>query len=161
MSETSSPPFSDASPVMAQYLTMKQAHPDCLLFFRLGDFYELFFEDAEKAAGALDIALTRRGKYDGKDIPMCGVPVHASEGYLARLIRQGFRVAVCEQVEEASDQPKRKGPLKRAVARLLTPGTLTEDGLLDPRRNNYLVALSEVGGSYALASVDMSIRPSC
>ena len=156
MSDTSSPSFSDASPVMAQYLTMKQAHPDCLLFFRLGDFYELFFEDAEKAACALDIALTRRGKYDGKDIPMCGVPVHASEGYLARLIRQGFRVAVCEQVEEAGDQPKRKGPLKRAVARLLTPGTLTEDGLLDPRRNNYLAALSEVGGSYALASVDMS-----
>ena len=148
--------FADASPVMAQYLTLKQAHPDCLLFFRLGDFYELFFEDAERAAGALDIALTRRGKYDGKDIPMCGVPVHASEGYLARLIRQGFRVAVCEQVEDPNDLPKRKGPLKRAVARLLTPGTLTEDGLLDPRRNNYLAALSEVGGAYALASVDMS-----
>ncbi len=154
---TASPSFTDASPVMAQYLTLKQAHPDCLLFFRLGDFYELFFEDAEKAAGALDIALTRRGKYDGKDIPMCGVPVHASEGYLSRLIRQGFRVAVCEQIEEPGDQPKRKGPLKRAVARLLTPGTLTEDGLLDPRRNNYLAALAEVGGGYAIASVDMSI----
>ena len=110
----------DATPVIAQYLDLKRAHPDCLLFYRMGDFYELFFEDAGRAAAALDIQLTKRGKHDGEDIPMCGVPVHAAEAYLARLIRQGFRVAVCEQMEDPAEARKRggKSPLRRAVVRI-------------------------------------------
>src|SRR5690348_10640187 len=99
----------DATPLMAQYLEIKRAHPDCLLFYRMGDFYELFFDDAVQAARALDITLTKRGKHDGDDIPMCGVPFHAAESYLARLIRQGFRVAVCEQVEDPAEAKKRGG----------------------------------------------------
>src|SRR5262252_10334128 len=93
----------DASPLMAQYLAVKRAHPDHLLFYRMGDFYELFFEDAAKAAAALDIALTKRGKHLGEDIPMCGVPVHTAEAYLEKLIRKGFRVAVCEQMEDPAE----------------------------------------------------------
>src|ERR1043166_2263966 len=125
-----------ASPVMAQYHEIKRAHPGCLLFFRMGDFYELFFEDAVAAAPALDIALTKRGRHDGADIPMCGVPVHTAEAYLARLIRAGFKVAICEQVENPAEAKGRgaKGPLRRAVVRVVTAGTLTEDGLLDARR---------------------------
>src|SRR3977135_1415373 len=125
-----------ATPMMAQYLEIKSAHQDYLLFYRMGDFYELFFEDAAKAAAALDIQLTKRGKHDGEDIPMCGVPVHAAEAYLARLIRQGFRVAVCEQMEDPAEARKRgsKSPVRRAVVRIVTPGTLTEDNLLDARR---------------------------
>src|SRR5262249_39090564 len=138
-----------SSPMMAQYLEIKRAHPDCLLFYRMGDFYELFFEDAVKAAAALDITLTRRGRHDGADIPMCGVPVHAAEGYLSRLIRQGFKVAVCEQVEDPAEAKKRgsKSPVRRAVIRVVTPGTITEDSLLDARRHNYLVAVGEAGGA--------------
>src|SRR5579863_10135706 len=134
-----------ATPAMAQYLDLKRQHPDCLLFYRMGDFYELFFDDAIKAAAALDIQLTKRGRHEGEDIPMCGVPVHAAEAYLARLIRQSFRVAVCEQMEEAAEAKKRgsKPPVKRAVVRIVTPGTLTEDNLLDARRHNYLAALAE------------------
>ncbi|MDE2227657.1 MAG: DNA mismatch repair protein MutS [Alphaproteobacteria bacterium] len=148
----------DATPLMAQYLEIKRAHPDCLLFYRMGDFYELFFDDAAKAARALDITLTKRGKHDGEDIPMCGVPVHAAEAYLARLIRQGFRVAVCEQMEDPAEAKKRgnKAPVKRAVIRIVTPGTLTEDNLLDARRNNYLAALAEAQGELALAWLDLS-----
>src|SRR5271166_3298555 len=106
-----------SSPMMAQYLEIKRANPDCLLFYRMGDFYELFFDDAARAAAALDITLTRRGRHDGADIPMCGVPVHASETYLSRLIRQGFKVAVCEQVEDPAEARKRggKSPVRRAV----------------------------------------------
>jgi DNA mismatch repair protein MutS len=147
-----------SSPMMVQYLEIKRANPDCLLFYRMGDFYELFFEDAVKAAAALDITLTRRGRHDGTDIPMCGVPVHASEGYLSRLIRQGFKVAVCEQVEDPAEAKKRggKSPVRRAVIRVVTPGTITEDSLLDARRHNYLLALGEAGGEFGLAWLDLS-----
>ncbi|MDY0881867.1 DNA mismatch repair protein MutS [Dongia soli] len=143
---------------MAQYLGVKQHHPDSLLFYRMGDFYELFFEDAVKAAAALDIVLTKRGKHDGEDIQMCGVPVHAAEGYLNRLIRQGFKVAVCEQVEDPAEAKKRgsKSVVKRDVVRVVTPGTLTEDGLLEARSHNYLAALAEAGGAFGLAWVDIS-----
>src|SRR5712664_1151130 len=147
-----------ATPMMAQYLEIKAAHKDYLLFYRMGDFYELFFDDAAKASAALDITLTRRGRHDGADIPMCGVPVHAAEGYLARLIRQGFKVAVCEQVEDPAEARKRggKSPVRRAVIRLVTPGTITEDSLLDARRHNYLLALAEAGGAFGLAWLDLS-----
>jgi DNA mismatch repair protein MutS len=147
------------TPMMAQYLALKREHPDRLLFYRMGDFYELFFDDAVKAAEALDIALTRRGKHDGADIPMCGVPVHAAEAYLDRLIRKGFRVAVCEQMEEPAQARLKRGAkalVARDVVRLVTPGTITEDALLDARRPNYLVALARAGARYALASADMS-----
>src|SRR5579883_3653452 len=148
----------DATPLMAQYLEVKRAHPDCLLFYRMGDFYELFFEDAAAASKALDIALTKRGKHEGEDIPMCGVPVHAADAYLARLIRQGFRVAVCEQTEDPAAAKKRGGKavVRREVIRIVTPGTLTEDTLLDARRHNYLAALAEAQGGLALAWLDMS-----
>ncbi|MYA89754.1 MAG: DNA mismatch repair protein MutS [Boseongicola sp. SB0662_bin_57] len=144
--------------MMAQYLKIKDEHPDALLFYRMGDFYELFFDDAVAASEALDIALTKRGKQLGEDIPMCGVPVHAAEGYLLTLIRKGFRVAVCEQLEEPSEARKRgaKAVLKRGVVRLVTPGTLTEESLLDARRHNYLAALAEVRDEAAVACVDVS-----
>ncbi len=147
-----------ATPMMAQYLAIKRTHPDCLLFYRMGDFYEMFFEDAGRAAAALDIALTKRGRHEGADIPMCGVPVHASEAYLARLTRQGFKVAVCEQVEDPAEAKRRggKSPVRRAVVRVVTPGTITEDGLLDARRHNYLAALGEAGGEFGLAWLDLS-----
>ncbi|MET1028062.1 MAG: DNA mismatch repair protein MutS, partial [Dongiaceae bacterium] len=146
------------TPLMAQYLGVKRAHPDTLLFYRMGDFYELFFEDAVKAAAALDIVLTKRGKHDGEDIQMCGVPVHAAEGYLNRLIRAGFKVSVCEQVEDPAEAKKRgaKSVVKRDVIRVVTPGTLTEDGLLEARSHNYLAALTEIGGGFGLAWVDIS-----
>ena len=147
-----------ATPVMAQYHEIKRAHPGVLLFFRMGDFYELFFDDAVAAAPALDIALTKRGKHDGVDIPMCGVPVHAGDGYLARLIRAGFKVAICEQIEDPAEARRRgnRGPVKRAVVRVVTAGTLTEDGLLDARRHNYLAGVAEVGGELGLAWLDLS-----
>ncbi len=147
-----------ATPMMAQYLEVKRAHPDCLLFYRMGDFFELFFEDAVAAARALDIALTQRGKHNGAEVPMCGVPVHSHEVYLARLIRQGFKVALCDQVEDAADARKRGGKalVRRAVVRVMTPGTLTEDQLLDTRRANYLAALVDIGGALGLAWLDMS-----
>src|ERR1700753_566904 len=150
--------MADATPMMAQYLTLKAAHPDYLLFYRMGDFYELFFADAAKAAAALDIALTRRGKHMGEDIPMCGVPVHAAEAYLEKLIRKGFRVAVCEQMEDPALAKKRgaKSPVKREVIRLVTPGTLTEDSLLDARAMSVLAALGRAGSEFAIASADMS-----
>src|SRR6516164_2293302 len=121
-----------ASPVMAQYLEIKRANPVCLLFFRMGDFFELFFDDAVAAAQPLDIALTKRGRHDGADIPMCGVPVQTAEAYLARLIRAGFKVAICDQIEDPAEARKRgsKGPVRRAVVRVVTAGTLTEEGLL-------------------------------
>ncbi|MDJ1015976.1 MAG: DNA mismatch repair protein MutS [Paracoccaceae bacterium] len=144
--------------MMAQYLEIKGEYADALLFYRMGDFYELFFDDAVAAAEALDIALTKRGKHLGEDIPMCGVPVHAADGYLLTLIRKGFRVAVCEQLEDPAEAKKRgsKAVVKRGVVRLVTPGTLTEESLLEARRHNYLVALSEVRGEAALAWVDIS-----
>jgi DNA mismatch repair protein MutS len=144
--------------MMAQYLEVKRTHPDCLLFYRMGDFYELFFDDAVAAAKALDIALTKRGRHEGEDIPMCGVPVHAADAYLSRLIRQGFRVAVCEQMEDPAEARRRgsKAVVHREVIRIVTPGTLTEDTLLDARRHNYLAALAEAAGELALAWLDMS-----
>ena len=146
------------TPMMTQYLAIKEAHPDCLLFYRMGDFYELFFDDAIAAAKALDITLTRRGKHDGEDIPMCGVPVHAGEAYLERLIRKGFKVAICEQVEDPAEARKRGGKalVRRAAVRVVTPGTLTEDTLLDARRHNYLAALGRSGDELALAWLDIS-----
>jgi DNA mismatch repair protein MutS len=144
--------------MMAQYLGIKQAHKDALLFYRMGDFYEMFFDDAVAASQALDIALTKRGKHDDQDIPMCGVPVHAAEGYLLTLIRKGFRVAVCEQMESPAEAKKRghKSVVKRDVVRLVTPGTLTEDSLLEARRHNYLAAFAEIRDTAALAWVDIS-----
>ncbi len=148
----------DTTPLMAQYHAIKHAHPGALLFYRMGDFYEIFFDDAVQASRALDIALTKRGKHNGEDIPMCGVPVHAAEAYLARLIKKGFRVAVCEQVEDPAEAKKRgaKSVVKRDVVRLVTPGTLTEDSLLDSRRNNFLAALAEAAGALGLAWFDLS-----
>jgi len=144
--------------MMAQYLEIKAAHEDALLFYRMGDFYEMFFQDAVEAAAALDIALTKRGKHAGEDIPMCGVPVHAAEGYLLTLIRKGFRVAVCEQLEDPAEAKKRgyKAVVKRDVVRIVTPGTLTEETLLDARRHNFLAAFSQVRDEAALAWVDIS-----
>jgi DNA mismatch repair protein MutS len=143
------------SPVIAQWLAAKASQPDALLFFRMGDFYELFFDDAAAAATALGIALTARGEHDGKPIPMCGVPIHAAEGYLARLIRRGFRVAVAEQMEAASARTG-KAPLKREIVRLVTPGTLTEDALLDGARPNLLLAIARLGRETAAAWLDIS-----
>ncbi|HEY4636461.1 MAG TPA: DNA mismatch repair protein MutS, partial [Rhodospirillales bacterium] len=135
--------------MMAQYLAIKQECPDCLLFYRMGDFYELFFDDAAKASRALDIALTKRGRHLGLDIPMCGVPVHSHEIYLNRLIKRGFKVAVCEQTEDPQEAKKRgaKAVVRREIVRVVTPGTLTEDSLLDSRRHNFLAALAEAGGA--------------
>ncbi len=149
---------SGVTPMMAQYLSIKAEHHDALLFYRMGDFYELFFDDAVAAARALDITLTKRGKHQGEDIPMCGVPVHSHEQYLLRLIRAGFRVAVCEQTEDPAVAKKRgaKAVVQRAVARIVTPGTITEDALLDARTSNYLVALGEAEGRLGLAWVDVS-----
>ena len=144
--------------MMAQYLEIKAYHPDALLFYRMGDFYELFFNDAVAAASALDIALTKRGKHLGQDIAMCGVPHHAAEGYFLTLIRKGHRVAVCEQLESPAEAKKRgyKSVVKRGVTRVVTPGTLTEDALLDARRHNFLAAYANVRGDGALAWVDIS-----
>ncbi len=146
------------TPMMAQYLEIRAANPGALLFYRMGDFYEMFFEDAVAASAALDIALTKRGKHLGRDIEMCGVPVHASEGYLLTLIRKGFRVAIAEQLEDPAEAKKRgsKSVVKRDVVRLVTPGTLTEDSLLEARRHNYLCAFAEVRDECALAWVDIS-----
>jgi len=148
----------DATPMMRQYLAIKAMHPDHLLFYRMGDFYELFFDDAVKASAALDIALTKRGQHLGEDIKMCGVPVHSHEAYLSRLIRQGFKVAVCEQTEDPVEAKKRgaKAVVERAVVRVITPGTLTEEALLDARSHNYLAALAEAQGELALAWLDLS-----
>jgi DNA mismatch repair protein MutS len=152
-----------ATPMMEQYQEIKAAHPGLLLFYRMGDFYELFFEDAEIASKALGIMLTKRGKHQGVDIPMCGVPVERADDYLHRLIAQGHRVAVCEQMEDPAAARARgsKSVVRRAVVRLVTPGTLTEDTLLDARANNYLLALararSSAGGDrFALAWIDVS-----
>ena len=162
-------PAPEASPSMAQFLEIKAANPDCLLWYRMGDFYELFFDDAVAASAALGIVLTKRGKHQGQDIPMCGVPIHRADEYLQRLIRAGHRVAVAEQLEDPAEARKRgsKAVVRRDVVRLVTPGTLTEDALLDAKARNYLTALF-VGASagvagkvpaeatLALASLDIS-----
>ena len=147
------------TPMMAQYHSVKAQHEDCLVFYRMGDFYELFFDDAVQASAVLDITLTRRGKNQGDEIPMCGVPFHAFEPYLAKLISKGFKVAICEQIETPEEAKKRAGYkalVTREVIRVVTPGTLTEDTLLDARSNNYLTALCNVGGAYGLAWLDLS-----
>jgi DNA mismatch repair protein MutS len=151
---------SAATPMMAQYLAIKENHPDALLLYRMGDFFELFFTDAEKASATLGIALTKRGKHRGADIAMCGVPVHALDQYLQKLIRHGHRCAICEQIEDPAEAKKRgsKSVVARAVVRLITPGTLTEDALLDAKSRNYLAALnrSKATGEMALAFADIS-----
>src|SRR6059058_1635253 len=152
------------TPMMEQYLEIKAANPGLLLFYRMGDFYELFFDDAEIASRALGIMLTKRGKHNGIDIPMCGVPVERSDDYLHRLIALGHRVAVCEQLEDPAEARKRgnKSVVRRDVVRLVTPGTLTEDTLLDARRNNYLLAVARARAStgedsrFALGWIDIS-----
>ncbi len=151
------------TPAMAQYIEIKAANPDCLLFYRMGDFYEMFFEDAEIASRALGIVLTKRGKYLGRDVPLCGVPVIRADEYLHRLIALDHRVAVCEQLEDPAEAKKRgsKSVVRRDVVRLVTAGTLTEDTLLDARRNNYLLAIARARASdaearFALAWLDMS-----
>ncbi len=148
------------TPMMAQFIEIKAANPDSLLFYRMGDFYELFFDDAQKASRALGITLTKRGKHNGEDIPMCGVPVHAADNYLQQLIKAGFRVAVCEQLENPAEAKKRgsKSVVRRDVTRLVTAGTITEDGLLDARSHNYLAAVARLshGKDFALAWVDIS-----
>jgi DNA mismatch repair protein MutS len=151
-------PAAGASPVMAQFFDAKARQPDALVFFRMGDFYELFFEDAQKAHTALGITLTARGQHAGAPIPMCGVPVHAAEAYLAKLIRAGFKVAVCEQMEAPAEAKKRGGKsiVHRDVVRVVTPGTLTEEGLLDARGANRLAAIAVRAGQAAVASVELS-----
>src|SRR6195952_3299912 len=151
------------TPMMEQYLEIKAANPGLLLFYRMGDFYEMFFEDAEIASRALGIVLTKRGRHQGLDIPMCGVPVEKSDDYLHRLIALGHRVAVCEQMEDPAQARARgnKSVVRRDVVRLVTPGTLTEDTLLDARTNNYLLALarsraSSGGDRIGLAWIDIS-----
>src|SRR5450830_1849484 len=167
LSEPEPPPPGDGrvTPMMEQYIEIKAANPDCLLFYRMGDFYEMFFEDAETASRALGIVLTKRGKHQGDDIPMCGVPVERADDYLHRLIALGHRVAVCEQLEDPAEARKRgnKSVVRRAVVRLVTPGTLTEDTLLDAKRNNYLLAVARARPSstgedarYALGWIDIS-----
>src|SRR5579884_2433040 len=151
------------TPLMEQYVDIKAANPGYLLFYRMGDFYEMFFHDAEAASRALGIVLTKRGKHLGQDIPMCGVPVERADEYLHRLIALGHRVAVCEQTEDPAEAKKRgaKSVIRRDVVRLVTPGTLTEDSLLDATRNNYLLAVARSRASsgddrFALAWIDIS-----
>lgn len=151
-----------ATPMMEQYIEIKANNPGSLLFYRMGDFYELFFDDAVEASRALGITLTKRGQHMGHDIPMCGVPVHAADDYLQKLILRGYRVAVCEQIEDPAEAKKRgsKSVVKRDVVRLVTPGTLTEEKLLSPTESNYLMALARIRGSgeaqFALAWIDIS-----
>ena len=158
-SKASSSAPDKVTPMMEQYFGLKERAGDCLLFYRMGDFFELFYEDAKLAAAALDIALTSRGKNGGDVIPMCGVPVHSAEGYLAKLIRAGFKVAIAEQVETPAEAKARggyKALVARDIIRYVTAGTLTEDNLLDARSDNMLVALAEVQGEIGLAAADIS-----
>src|SRR4029079_9512427 len=148
-----------ATPMMAQYLALKREASDCLLFYRMGDFFELFFDDAKTASAVLDIALTSRGEHDGQPIPMCGVPVHAAEGYLARLIKAGCRVAIAEQTESPEEARKRGGSktlVARDIVRFVTAGTLTEEALLEPRRANVLAAVCDLRGACGIAACDIS-----
>ncbi|MBR4927306.1 MAG: DNA mismatch repair protein MutS, partial [Alphaproteobacteria bacterium] len=144
--------------MMKQYLETKEKCPDCLLFYRMGDFYELFFEDAKTAAKALDIVLTYRGKHLGQAVPMCGVPFHAYENYLVRLVKAGYKVAIGEQLESPAEAKKRgyKAVVRRGIVRIVTPGTLTEDSLLNARRNNFLVCIAEGSDGCGVAWADMS-----
>jgi len=158
MKGKSLPESTSVTPMMGQYLSLKAMAPDCLLFYRMGDFFELFFDDARSAAACLDIALTTRGEHKGKPIPMCGVPVHAAEAYLARLIKAGHRVAIAEQTESPAEAKKRgsKSLVARNIVRIVTAGTLTEEALLDARAANWLVAIAEEGGMIGIAAADVS-----
>ncbi len=152
------------TPMMAQYLAIKESAPDALLFYRMGDFYELFFDDARAASATLGIALTKRGKHLGEDIPMCGVPVAAAQTYLPRLIARGHRVAICEQTEDPKEAKKRgaKAVVRREIVRIVTPGTLTEDNLLEPRQASRVCALHRDGtGAWGLAWADISTGEFC
>jgi DNA mismatch repair protein MutS len=151
-------PESAPTPMMAQYLALKAQADGCLLLYRMGDFFELFFDDAKAAAACLDIALTARGEYDGAPVPMCGVPIHAAEAYLARLIKGGHRVAIAEQIESPAEAKKRgaKSVVNRAIVRIVTAGTLTEEALLDARAANWLVAVAPVGDRCGVAAADVS-----
>ena len=147
------------TPMMAQYLALKAESQDCLLFYRMGDFFELFFDDAKIASNVLDIALTSRGEHGGDKIPMCGVPAHSAEGYLARLIKAGHRVAIADQIETPEEAKKRGGSkalVARAIIRVVTAGTLTEEALLDSRSANWCAAIGEAGGEVAIAAADIS-----
>src|SRR5215216_2753110 len=147
------------TPMMVQYRRLKAEAGDALLFYRMGDFFELFFEDARIAAGCLDIALTKRGEDAGEPIPMCGVPIHSAEAYLARLIRAGHRVAIAEQTESPAEARKARGSkalVDRAIVRLVTPGTLTEETLLESSSANWLAAVGRAGDEWAIAAADIS-----
>src|SRR5512134_618164 len=147
-------PTATATPAMRQYLDAKRQYRDAIVFFRMGDFYEMFYEDALVAARALELTLTSRSKdAGGNGIPMCGLPFHAADGYIARLVKKGFRVAVCEQVE---DPKKAKGLVKREVVRVVSPGTLTDAGYLDAREPAFLMALAPAPGGYGVALLDLS-----
>lgn len=148
------------TPMMQQYFDIKAEHPDCLLLYRMGDFYELFYDDAIKASKILDITLTKRGQNKGEDIPMCGVPVHAYDAYLLKLIQSGFKVAVCEQLESPDEAKKRgeKGPLKRGIVRIMTPGTLVEEGLLEKKRHHFLLSLAKINQWIGLTYFDCSTQ---
>src|SRR5271165_4764072 len=141
------------TPVMQQYLRIKAQHPNVLLFYRMGDFYEMFYEDARRAAQLLDIALTQRGASAGAPIPMAGVPAVTLDGYLAKLVRKGESVAICEQRGEPG---KTKGPMEREVVRIVTPGTLTDEALLEDKRDNLLASVCGAGGRFGLAWLDLS-----
>src|SRR3984893_1201491 len=143
----------DHTPMMQQYLRLKAQHPDVLLFYRMGDFYEMFYDDARRAAGLLDIALTQRGASAGAPIPMAGVPAVTLDSYLAKLVRKGESVAICEQRGEPG---KTKGPMEREVVRIVTPGTVTDEALLDERRDNLLASVFGAGGRFGLAWLDLS-----
>ena len=139
--------------MMQQYLRIKAEHANDIVFYRMGDFYELFFDDAKQASQLLDITLTARGKTNGNPIPMCGVPYHAAENYIAKLVKQGLSVAICEQI---GDPETSKGPVERAVMRVLTPGTLTDEALLDDRADNLLAAITQRDSQLGIATLDMS-----
>ncbi len=158
MNETASakktkPKTTGPTPMMQQFLRIKADHPDMLLFYRMGDFYEMFFDDARKAARLLDITLTARGQSDGQPIPMCGIPFHAAENYLAKLVRQGESVAIAEQI---GDPATSKGPVERKVVRIITPGTVTDEALLNERQDNLLCAVSRIDSQFGIASLDIT-----
>ena len=143
----------NVTPVIHQYLSIKEKYPDAILFFRMGDFYEMFFEDAKKASKILEITLTSRNKKHESSIPMCGVPFRAAQGYLARLIEHGCKVAICDQLEDAS---KAKGIVKRDVVRVVTPGMIVDDTLLDGKTNNYVMSLATCNNAVGISCLDIS-----
>ena len=146
--------LSSHTPMMQQYWRLKNQHPDQLMFYRMGDFYEIFYEDAKKAAKLLDITLTARGQSAGQAIPMCGIPYHAAEGYLAKLVKLGESVVICEQV---GDPATSKGPVERQVVRIITPGTVSDEALLDERRDNLIAAVLGDERLFGLAVLDLSL----